>query len=129
MTIIEKVLELLTLRIGERFEFDGEEGVLFISSAGVVMRDGENGIEFTKLHLEDILAHPDWIIHIPFSPKKGEGYYTVSLDSFIVCYTKWMDKPVDFLRKESGLVFRYARECNKAIQNFEKMCKKEKNYE
>ena len=46
------------------------------------------------------------VIHLPFSPKHGQKYYTIRLDAWAVTKATWVDDPVDYLRKEQDMVFR-----------------------
>lgn len=60
------------------------------------------------------------IVKLPWQPKKGERYYTPSIDFSHTLIDYWDGYPLDFALKEAGMAFKTKEECEAALPELRK---------
>lgn len=119
---LNEALKVIGLEWGEKFKLAGRKGYYVVSAFGDIVEEKNGVITFTDIELKALFHNPSMIEHLPYQPKNGEGYYTIHGSSFVVIYVFWENKPIDFMRKKMGCVFKTKFECEEYLKEFKEEC-------
>ena len=119
---LNEALKVIGLQWGEKFKLAGRKGNYVVSAFGDIVEEKNGVITFTDIELKALFHNPSMIEHLPYQPKRGEGYYTIHGSTFVVIYVFWEDKPIDFMRKKMGCVFKTNFECAEYVKKFKEEC-------
>lgn len=121
---LNEALKVIGLHWGEKFKLAGRKGNYVVSAFGDIVEEKNGMITFTDIELKALFHNPSMIEHLPYQPKYGEGYYTVDVNNFAVSFSPWQNRPLDYMRRELGLIFRDLYDCKEYISKFEEKCRK-----
>ena len=119
---LNEALKVIGLEWGEKFKLAGRKGYYVVSAFGDIVESNNGVITFTDIELKALFHNPSIIEHLPYQPKRGDGYYTVDVSTFSTAFAIWQDKPIDFMRKESGCIFKTLSECSEYVKEFKEKC-------
>ena len=119
---LNEALKVIGLQWGEKFKLAGHKGNFIVSAFGDIVEVKNEAITFTNIELKELFHNPSMIEHLPYQPKRGEGYYTVDITTFSTAFAIWQNKPIDFMRKETGCIFKTLSECSEYIKEFKEKC-------
>lgn len=120
--IIEDILKLLNLEMGEKFEIKGRDYTYKFIKDGLVYKivQKEDGDWYYTLDtLEDLIYGNLEIIKLPWKPKMGEEYWYPSFmdgDYLQAGKDVWCDNCYDYLFFNSGTVYRTKKECEEHLK-------------
>lgn len=119
MNYMENVAKMLGVELEEEFKFKDYNNLDYygkITDKGVYIRsEVKKDWRYDGTVLQEILTGLCKIEKLPWQPKKGEKYYTPSIDfDRAICYC-WDGFPSDFALKEVGMVFKTEGECEAAL--------------
>lgn len=111
---MQDVAKMLGVELGEEFKIGNFPLLYKFTEQGLFFKDNE-GWNYAYDSLDDLLIGDVEIVKLPWQPKKGEKYYTPSIDfDRAICYC-WDGFPSDFALKEVGMVFKTEEECEAAL--------------
>lgn len=121
MNYMKDVAKILGVELEEEFKIKGFEPIYKITNYGLVIKtDSNNWYEMSGDTFLQLIRGDYVIRKLPWQPKKGEKYYTPSIDfDRAICYC-WDGYPSDFALKEVGMVFKTEEECEAALPIFRK---------
>lgn len=121
---LNEALKVIGLQCGEKFKLAGRKGYYVVSAFGDIVEEKNGVIAFTDVELKALFHNPSMVEHLPYQPEYGEGYYTIDTNNFVVSISPWQNRPLDYMRRELGLIFRDLHDCKEYISKFEEKCRK-----
>ena len=126
-SLIVSIMEQLGVVVGEEFfisDLDGNIWCDIVSQEEVrykfdgnflLKQSSETKKWYTDyVYLAQIIYGERKIVRLPFTPKKGERYYTYTFD-WQVTWVDWEDNYFDCCNKLAGCIFRSAEEAEAAL--------------
>lgn len=116
MNYMKDVAKILGVELEEEFKIKGFEPIYKITNYGLVIKtDSNNCCEMSGDTFLQLIRGDYVIRKLPWQPKKGEKYYTPSIDFDRAIRYCWDGFPSDFALKEVGMVFKTEEECEAAL--------------
>ena len=112
---MKNVAKMLGVELGEEFKIGNFSTLYKFTERGLFFKDNEGWNYNCDYTLDDLLIGDVEIEKLPWQPKRGEKYYTPSLDFNHAFRYYWDGYPSDFALKEVGMVFKTKEECEAAL--------------
>ena len=116
--LIPEVLKMLGVTYGEKFNLQAHDPELYKNYSFFFDKDcelyivnnlnGSTGNFSAMLH--SIMRGDYKIIKIPWRPKEGDKYYSISLPTKSICVEIWHNETSDYALKALDMVYRSAEE-------------------
>ena len=129
-----EVLKMLGVTYGEDFKLQAPDPELYKNYSFYFDKDCElyivnnlNGStgNFSAM-LYSILCGHYKIIKIPWKPKEGDKYYSISLPTKSICVEIWHNETSDYALKELGMIYRSREEAEAHFaEDYERLTGKE----
>ena len=132
--LMPEVAKLLGVEIGERFkiqalgskEDENSTLLVWLTEQGLCV---ENNYVFNNgeyKYLVKALKGELKIFKLPWSPKEGDKYYSISLPTKSICVEIWHNETSDYALKTLGMIYRSAEEAEANLsKDYERLTGKE----
>ena len=116
--LMPEVLKMLGVTYGEEFKLEAHDPELYKNYSFFFNKDCElfivNNLNGSTSNynamLHSIMRGYYKIIKIPWRPKEGDKYYSISLPTKSICVEIWHNETSDYALKALGMIYRSAEE-------------------
>lgn len=121
--LIPQIAEMLGVELGEKFKIKGHEELTYKFASDRLELTYDNNIELseiaTKVALVALLNGKDEIVKLPWKPKKGERYWTFSINNpsnkIYIGWGYWERSAPKLALLKVGWVYRTKEEAEAAL--------------